>query len=75
MKPKEWTKDQVKTFEQDILGLHGMKENMVIRECYTQLQTTTTTAILHLHYPTLHYTNYTRLHYTTLNDTAPQIDR
>ena len=38
MKPKEWTKDQLKTFKQDILGLKDMKKKMVIRECYTQLQ-------------------------------------
>ena len=38
MKPKEWTTDQVKTFKHDILGLHDMKKKMVIRECYTQMQ-------------------------------------
>lgn len=38
MKPKEWTKDQLKTFKQDILELQDMKKKMVIRECYTQLQ-------------------------------------
>ena len=37
-KPKEWTTDQVKTFKHDILGLHDMEKKMVIRECYTQMQ-------------------------------------
>ena len=46
----------------------------------TQLQQQKQLQLQYDIYTTLHYTtlitlHYTRLHYTTLNDTAPQIDR
>ena len=43
----------------------------------TTLHYTTSTTLHYFHYTTLHSTtlHYTTLHYITLNDTAPQIDR